>query len=89
MNTKIDTPQGLEVIFREKEIISYAKSVKVAKDGETFIADLRYDNCWGYEILWSDLNGKEVEEPKWATEYADLTSYHELAYMLDEMGAEQ
>ncbi len=89
MNTKIDTPQGLEVIFREKEIISYAKSVIITKNGETIIADLHYDNWDGYGISWSDLDGKSIEEPEWATEYADLTSYHELAYMLDEMGAEQ
>jgi hypothetical protein len=86
MNAKIDTPQGLEVTFREKVIVSYAKSVKVTKDGETVIADLHYDDYDGYEITWSDLDGKEAGEPKWATEYADLTSYHELAYMLDEMG---
>ena len=89
MNTKIDTPQGLKVAFREKEVFSYQKSVSVTKDGITLIADLHYDNWDGYEISWHNLEGKEVEEPEWATEYAELTSYHELAYLLDEMGAKR
>lgn len=89
MNTKIDIPQGLEVTFREKEVISYTKSVTITKDGETIVADLHYDNWDGYEILWSNLEGESIEEPEWANEYAELTSYHELAYLLDEMGVER
>ena len=88
MNTKIDTPQGLEVTFREKEIISYDKTVSVTKDGTTLFADLHYDSWDGYEILWRNLEGENINEPQWATEYAELTSYHELAYLLDEMGVE-
>ena len=38
MNTKIDKPTGLTVIFREKTNKSYEKSVRVIKDEVTYIA---------------------------------------------------
>lgn len=86
MNTKIDTPEGLDVFFKEKTIISYQKTVKVIKDDLEIYAQLDYDDWDGYSITWLDENYKKIEEPAWATEYAELTSYHELAYLLDEMG---
>jgi hypothetical protein len=89
MNARIDIPQGLEVTFREKEVISYEKTVSIVKDGITILADLHYDNWDGYEISWRNMEEKEIEEPQWATDYAELTSYHELAYLLDEMGVER
>jgi len=104
MNTKIDTPQGLEVTFQQKEILSYQKEIKVEKDGVVLVAEINYDDYDGYGITWytpkvTTLQGQggeytvttyeDAEEPKWATEYADLTSYHELAYLLDEMGVEK
>lgn len=86
MNTKVDTPAGLDVFFKQNIIKSYEKLVKVIKDGQEMYANLNYDDWDGYSINWMDENYKEIEEPAWATEYAEATSYHELAYLLDEMG---
>jgi hypothetical protein len=88
MNTKIDTPTNLTVSFREKIIFSYEKMVKVVKDNQVLYANLNYDDWDGYSIKWYDENLKDIEEPNWASEYAEATSYHELAYLLDEMGQE-
>jgi hypothetical protein len=78
---------GLDVFFKEEVIKSYQKLVKVIKDGKEMYANLDYDDYDGYSINWMDENYKEIEEPKWATEYAEVNSYHELAFLLDEMGA--
>jgi hypothetical protein len=88
MNTKIDEPTGLTVIFKEKTNKSYEKTVKVIKDDTSYIVFLNYDEWDGYSIVWTDDNYKDIDEPAWATEYAEATSYHELAYLLDEMGRE-
>ncbi len=88
MNTKIDIPTNLVVSFREKTIFSYEKMVKVVKDNQVLFANLNYDNWDGYSINWYDEKFKDIEEPNWASEYAEATSYHELAYLLDEMGQE-
>lgn len=77
---------GIDVFFKEKIVKSYQKLVKVIKDGQELYAQLDYDDWDGYSISWLDENYKEIEEPAWATEYAKATSYHELAYLLDEMG---
>lgn len=76
----------IDVFFKEKIVKSYQKLVKVIKDGQELYAQLDYDEWDGYSISWLDENYKEIEEPAWATEYAEATSYHELAYLLDEMG---
>ena len=86
MNSKIDEPTGLEVFFKEKIVKSYQKLIKIIKDDKEIYAQLDYDDWDGYSINWLDENYKNIEEPAWATEYAEATSYHELAYLLDEMG---
>jgi hypothetical protein len=78
---------GIDVFFKEEIIKSYQKLVKVIKDGKEMYANLDYDDYDGYSISWMDENYKEIEEPKWATKYAEVNSYHELAFLLDEMGA--
>lgn len=83
---KVDTPTGLDVFFKERTIKSYEKLVKVIKDGQELYAFLDYDEWEGYSIVWTDENYKDIEEPAWATEYANATSYHDLAYLLDELG---
>lgn len=83
---KVDTPAGLDVFFREQNYLSYEKTVKVIKDGQELYAFLKYDEWDGYSIVWTDENYKDIEEPAWATEYANATSYHDLAYLLDELG---
>jgi hypothetical protein len=83
---KVDTPAGLDVFFREQTYLSYEKTVKVIKDGQELYAFLKYDEWDGYSINWTDQNFKDIEEPAWATEYANATSYHDLAYLLDELG---
>jgi hypothetical protein len=77
---------GIDVFFKEKIVKSYQKLVKVIKDDQELYAQLDYDEWDGYSINWMDDNYKEVEEPAWATKYAEATSYHDLAYLLDEMG---
>lgn len=89
MNTKIDTPTGLNVFFKSKTCLSYEKTVRVIKDEQKLYAFLKYDEWDGYSIDWTDENYKEIEEPIWATEYAEATSYHDLAYLLDEMAIEK
>lgn len=86
---KVDIPAGLDVFFKEKAIKSYEKTVKVIKDGQELYANLDYDEWDGYSINWTDEYYKDVEEPAWATEYAEATSYHDLAYLLDEMAIEK
>ena len=86
MNKEVEL-LGIDVFFKEEIIKSYQKLVKVIKDGEEMYANLDYDDYDGYSISWMDENYKEIEEPKWATEYAGVNSYHELAFLLDEMGA--
>jgi hypothetical protein len=89
MNSKIDEPTGLTVIFREKINKSYEKIITIIKDGTTYIAELNYDDWDGYFISWANENSQPVEEPAWATEYAEANSYHDLAYLLDEMAVEK
>jgi hypothetical protein len=88
-NNEVDTLAGLEVFFKEKTSLSYEKTVKVIKDGQELYAFLKYDEWDGYSINWTDVDYKEVEEPTWATEYAEANSYHDLAYLLDEMAVEK
>jgi hypothetical protein len=78
---------GIDVFFKEEIIKSYQKLVKVIKDGQEMYANLDYDDYDGYYITWLDENYKDIEEPEWATKYAEKNSYHGLAYLLDEMGA--
>jgi hypothetical protein len=89
INTKIDTPTDLKVIFLSEAINSYEKSVRVVKDNTTYIAFINYDEWDGYSIVWTDDKYKDIDEPTWASEYAEATSYHDLAYLLDEMGKEK
>ncbi len=77
---------GIDVFLKQNTIKSYEKLVKIIKDDQEMYALLDYDDYDGYSINWMDENYKEVEEPAWATKYAEATSYHELAYLLDEMG---
>jgi len=89
MRTSADTPEGLIITFEEKVVNHYRKSIKITKDGITIRADIDYDDWDGYQINWYDLDGKEIIEPSWASKYAEATSYHELAYYLDEMAKEE
>jgi hypothetical protein len=89
MNSKTDELTGLTVIFREKINKSYEKIITIIKDGTTYIAELNYDDWDGYSINWADKNSQSVEEPAWATEYAETNSYYDLAYLLDEMAVEK
>jgi hypothetical protein len=50
MNTKIDEPTGLTVIFKEKTNKSYEKTVKVIKDDTSYIVFLNYDEWDGYSM---------------------------------------
>lgn len=83
---KVDTPVGLDVFFKEQTYKSYEKLVKVIKDGQELYANIDYDQWDGYGITWFNEDWQTIEEPAWATQYADATSYHELAYLLDELG---
>jgi hypothetical protein len=89
VNSKTDELTGLTVIFREKINKSYEKIVKIIKEDTTYIAELNYDDWDGYSISWANENSQLVEEPAWATEYAEANSYHDLAYLLDEMAVEK
>jgi hypothetical protein len=77
---------GIDVFFKEKIVKSYQKIVKVIKDNQELYAQLDYEDWDGYSISWYDENYKAIEEPIWVSEYAKANSYHDLAYLLDEMG---
>ena len=72
----------------DKEITAYSKSLEIEVEGVTYHADLTYDSYSGYDLRFTDNDGKYIDSPQWAQNYEQKISktlWRSLPYDLDEM----
>lgn len=72
----------MKVTTLDKEIKAYVKLLLIERDGETYRADLTYDEYDGYELDFIDSNGRPTGTPDWAIEWEE-NNLESVASMLD------
>ena len=70
----------MKVTCKDKEITGYVKSLVIEREGETYYAELEYDQHNGYEISFTDTKGDGIDTPDWFDDYDS-----DAIYNLDEL----
>jgi hypothetical protein len=72
----------MKVTCKNYEITGFHKRLEITHEGETYHAELDYDEHNGYDLRFYDDKGEFIEMPEWADLYDN--GQRSLDYTLDE-----